>query len=302
MNGTEPARTPALGLVAFDEASRHRSRPVRTRPTIDDYGLVRALQVSLDPGTLLGIFSDILRYALPHEGLSFVHPEFAAHVGDGGFFTCDWPLQADGHAVGQLRVHSCEAPDAQGIGLLTRITPLLAQPMNNALTCERLRRHAREDALTGLLNRAALERILPREISLAHRESKLLSVLMIDIDHFKQVNDCWGHALGDRALALTAEVLRECLRQSDLAFRYGGEEFVAALPDTGLSGACQAAERILESLRTHSRQRLPQLITASIGVATIEAGGANDSAGLLQRADRGLYLAKAQGRDCVVSA
>jgi len=303
MNSPELAHGPVVRAAPhYDRPAKRAKATLRAARAIDELALVHALQGSLEPATLLGIFSERLSEYVVHEGLSLVHPEFAAHVGDGGFFSCDWPLDAKNRSAGQLRIHTCEPPDEQSMVLLRRITPWLAQPMSNALTCERLRRHAREDALTGLLNRAALERILPREVSLSRREHTPLSLLMIDVDHFKQINDRWGHALGDRALVLMAEVLRECLRQSDLAFRYGGEEFVVALPDTDPSGACQAATRILARLRDHSNRHLPQLMTASIGVATLEADAANESTELLQRADRALYLAKGQGRNCVVSA
>ncbi|TVQ48804.1 MAG: GGDEF domain-containing protein [Gammaproteobacteria bacterium] len=285
------------------------SRPTpTTRPTwlgsaastsFNPFALLCALQQSLDPAELLAIFSRGLARHVPIEGLSLTYPEGMAHSGDGGLHVSGWPLVTRGIEVAMLRVHSGLPLTRQELGVLREATALLAQPMYNALSCERLRRHAQEDALTGLFNRATLTRMLPREVALAEREGTPLAVLMLDLDHFKAINDTHGHGLGDRALALLGEVLRTTLRRSDLAFRYGGEEFVIILPDTHVEGATLAARRIATTLRQQAEAELGFPITASIGIAAMPVPGepATDAERLLTRADRALYLAKSQGRD-----
>jgi diguanylate cyclase (GGDEF)-like protein len=284
-----------------------RATPVGASLVLDEFSVLSNLQGSLEPEELLKIFSAAISDVLPHEGLSLMHSHCTASVGDGGFFISDWPLYTRGEeAFATLRVHAACGFDRRQERLLVQLSALLSQPMHNALICETLRRQAREDGLTGLLNRTALEKMLPREVSLAHREQIPLCVLMLDLDHFKRVNDQYGHAMGDRVLALVASVLRDCLRLSDLAFRYGGEEFAVILPDTPLEGARNAAERINQAIREQSAARLPLTITVSIGIAALVEDLHDVSHAcpvrLLQLADRALYLAKQQGRDRVLAA
>jgi two-component system, cell cycle response regulator len=161
---------------------------------------------------------------------------------------------------------------------------------------------AMTDALTGLLNRYGLQHLLTRELSETRRYNRPLSCLMIDLDHFKSVNDRQGHAAGDVALQQMATVLTENVRGSDVVFRYGGEEFLVLLPETDLEGAISLAEKIRHA--THSRafgdgERVFPL-TLSVGAATLwdnESG--ND---MIARADMALYLAKEQGRNRVEAA
>lgn len=162
--------------------------------------------------------------------------------------------------------------------------------------------HAMTDALTGLLNRYGMRHILPRELSEARRYNRPLSCLMIDLDHFKAVNDLHGHAAGDAALQQVATVLTENVRGSDVVFRYGGEEFLVLLPETDLEGAMSLAEKIrsaAESRAFGDGKRIFSL-TLSAGVANLwdnESG--ND---MIARADIALYQAKEQGRNRVEAA
>ena len=165
---------------------------------------------------------------------------------------------------------------------------------------ERLERLLRHDALTGLLNRRAIDELLVQEEQRMRRLSGRVSVLMIDIDHFKRINDSMGHAVGDRALQHLAAVMRSQLREIDHLARWGGEEFVVLLPATSGAEAAVMAERLCERVRqlplVNDDHRLA--LTASVGVA--EWQGAGDTvASLLARADAALYAAKRDGRDRV---
>lgn len=170
---------------------------------------------------------------------------------------------------------------------------------------DELSRLAGTDALTGLANRRSFEEAMKRDISRAQRTEQPLSVFILDVDHFKAVNDTHGHAAGDYVLTRVADVLRATLRSGDMAARWGGEEFVALLPGSTLEGGRLAAERI----RTSLEQTLMAVhdksfrITASFGVASIPAGvGAQDGVALVGVADVALYEAKRSGRNKVVLA
>ncbi len=164
-----------------------------------------------------------------------------------------------------------------------------------------LKEQNRRDDLTGLYNRAYLEQLLAAEYQMARDNNFPLSVVFIDLDHFKQINDRFGHQAGDEALVHCARIILENTRHSDLVARYGGEEFVAILPGTDADGAQVVCNRALESLRCSplvSDDHGEILVTASIGIAVLDGTpdihGAYD---LLRRADRALYTAKNSGRD-----
>lgn len=153
------------------------------------------------------------------------------------------------------------------------------------------------DALTGVGNRRRLEQSLAAEIARARRNGGALSALMVDLDHFKQVNDRYGHAAGDDVLARFASLLVSHARASDVVARYGGEEFVVLLPHVDLARAAAFGERIRGLLAGLAIDPLPAPITASFGAAELRAEDTGDS--LLQRADEALYRAKAGGRNRV---
>jgi len=156
------------------------------------------------------------------------------------------------------------------------------------------------DALTGALNRRALMKHAEREFSQSERWGKPLAVVGIDMDHFKRVNDTFGHGGGDMALCAFVDLIKEELRPDDLVARMGGEEFVLLLPDMDAPGAARTAESLrqkLEQMRIHYDGKLIQT-TASVGVT--ERQREDSLTTMLQRADRSLYQAKSEGRNCVV--
>lgn len=188
-----------------------------------------------------------------------------------------------------------------------RVLEVLAQQAAAVLRIHELtdgeRRRAMEDGLTGLLNRRAFDQELARAISNADRRGGKLSLLLLDLDHFKKLNDTYGHPAGDAALRGTAQTLARLLRKGDLAARYGGEEFVVILPEAEAGGATQLAERIRKAIESQQLvfegARLP--VAASLGLAVWPADGKTQEA-LLAAADRALYAAKQAGRNRVVAA
>jgi len=164
---------------------------------------------------------------------------------------------------------------------------------------------AATDSLTQLPNKRAFSEVLARELALADRNASSLSLLMVDVDHFKVVNDTWGHAMGDVVLSHLADLLRAALRTSDFAARYGGEEFVVLLPCTAEQGAILVAERIRASLANNpiDTPKGPLDVRASLGVASLTGPGCREAAkSFFARADGALYEAKNSGRNRVVCA
>lgn len=220
------------------------------------------------------------------------------------------PLRRAEGLVGFLYLASQDSerftPD-HATDFLDRFSTICAVCLENAVNRERLRLTGLTDPLTGLFNRRHLDRRLAEEAARALRHDQPLACLFVDADHFKRINDHYGHAAGDHALIQLGRYLRSHLRISDIATRYGGEEFVILLPATSLASAKHLAERICAGVRDNpvsigvdGKLRL----TVSIGVSSLPAdftGEAQDAAArLLQAADTAVYAAKLQGRDRVV--
>lgn len=176
----------------------------------------------------------------------------------------------------------------------------------HALQCEleEVRRESLLDPLTNIHNRKSFDRRIESAVREAEESGEELSLLLIDIDHFKQFNDRFGHQTGDQVLSLVASTLSSGVRDTDLSARYGGEEFAAILPATSLAKAKKLAERLRkaiqskELLKRSTNEKLGR-VTASFGVATFRSS--DTSMSLIERADNCLYAAKNEGRNCVVT-
>ena len=184
--------------------------------------------------------------------------------------------------------------------LQQRLQVTLAESEKLKVELERHRREALIDPLTGLWNRRAMDTELDELMAI--EPDAPLSLLMLDIDHFKRINDTHGHALGDAVLRHVAEAIRKCLRSEDHAVRYGGEEFLVLLPHTPLGEAARVAESIRTRvaslrLRRRSDNLMLEPFTVSLGVASRKPGDTRDS--LLRRTDRALYRSKDLGRNRV---
>jgi diguanylate cyclase (GGDEF)-like protein len=179
--------------------------------------------------------------------------------------------------------------------LAVLMAAVLAAVLRDKRAVESLRHLAMYDALTELFNRRAFLELAEREIARARRSNAPFAVLMLDLDHFKRINDRHGHPAGDRVLAGFAALLRRCLRAEDLVGRYGGEEFCAVLPGARKREALGVAERI----RAQSAKKTG--ITVSIGVTLCPAGSETSLQSAIARADEALYRAKKSGRNRVVA-
>ena len=159
-----------------------------------------------------------------------------------------------------------------------------------------------KDPLTGFYNRYAFKEILRQEIDRAQRYERHLSLLMIDIDHFKRINDLFGHLIGDEALEEIADVIRSAVRKTDVITRFGGEEFAIILPETTIGHATLLAERIRKKIEEHDYSALiaRESLTVSIGISNYHTPGRKSDLTLIHSADQALYAAKKEGRNKVV--
>lgn len=222
------------------------------------------------------------------------------------------PIKAKEQILGAF-VSMTAAPrtlSEQDLGAATEIADFMAITLENARLFSELQRSAITDSLTGVYNTRFFHKILASEAARAHRYSTPLSLLMIDIDAFKQVNDTFGHVVGDKVLVEIGRVLEHAVRNTDYVFRTGGDEFAVVLPGTTAEGAVRVAEKILRKVETgqilqnlgYSSQILQNLghsgsLTVSIGISDYQKGSHFET--LITEADQALYSSKRSSKNCV---
>jgi two-component system cell cycle response regulator len=211
------------------------------------------------------------------------------------------PIRSADRLIGMLalaRGHGGAAFDALAFPLIRTLVNHSGTAIANVRLHEEVRRLSVTDPLTGVGNVRHLTTMLSREVARANRNGRPLTVLMLDLDHFKQVNDTLGHQFGDGVLRDFAHRLMSCVREVDTVARYGGEEFAVLLPDTDTDGGCRVADRVLRVVREEpfGHGDLTQRVTVSIGVASFPGHGRTPTE-VLHAADEALYVAKHEGRD-----
>jgi diguanylate cyclase (GGDEF)-like protein len=225
--------------------------------------------------------------------------EVALLAGDGNRMLVMLPLVAKGQSIGLVELFSrtvVQWPDER-LALARTMANEGAMALENARLYEEARKLADRDPLTGFYNHRFLHERLGEEVVRAQRARRPLSVLMLDVDDFKLVNDTFGHLFGDRVLTFAADLIRSTLRASDVGARYGGDEFAVILPDTGADDARRAADRIVEAFRDRpyvGEQRGPVPLAASVGVASFPDDG-RTATDLIAAADAALYEVKRAG-------
>jgi diguanylate cyclase (GGDEF)-like protein len=261
------------------------------------------LQTTLDLETQVDLLGKELQRELAIDGLHYRPPgrDWQISFGREGTHRANYDLKLESQALGAVQIHR-DLPYTDGeVASLENLLCALVYPLRNALTYLQAVELASRDPLTGVQNRMALESSLIREVDLAKRKSLPLSMLVIDIDHFKRFNDDFGHAFGDDVLQAVSQTVANTIRRSDLLFRFGGEEFVVLTSHTDEQGAMLLAQRIRENVAAMQTVRGRRVgITVSLGVTSLQE--ADDAEQFFDRADKALYQAKNNGRNrCVAS-
>lgn len=245
-----------------------------------------------------------LRRGLPHQVNSSTSGIFCKHMipnFTGSYL--DTPMVVSGEVIGLIHIEAKEenyfTPGMQELSKAA--TEHLALSLSNLKLRETLRSQSIRDPLTGLYNRRYMEESLERELHRAIRKAFPVGIMMLDIDHFKDFNDTFGHEAGDMVLRDLGILLQNQIREEDIACRFGGEEFILILPDATKEITLQRAENIRAAIKDLSfRESLQHLkkVTVSIGIAVFPEHGLNSEI-VLRKADEALYLAKRNGRDRV---
>jgi diguanylate cyclase (GGDEF)-like protein/PAS domain S-box-containing protein len=250
-------------------------------------------------------------HAVEHPGAGLVC-QHVSKAPAGPFFCA--PIAAQGEVLGMLHVRYGEGdaqppvlresrPETRKLWVLA-VSEHLSLALANLKLRETLRIQAVRDSLTGLYNRRHMEHALEREVLRAARNRRTVGLILLDLDHFKRVNDTYGHEVGDLMLRSVGEFLQANVRAEDIACRYGGEEFVVMLPEATLAMTQTRAEQLwkgIQALTVNVRGELLRPLTTSVGVAAFPEHG-RSLAELMRAADAALYSAKRQGRDRVAVA
>lgn len=259
------------------------------------------LQTTLDINNLMKLFADELNMQLPFDGFTYRNTlrEIDITSGKTARHSCSYRLIVGEENFGELTLSRRRKFLDRETSLVEHLLCGLVYPLRNALTYLDAVRAALKDPLTGANNRASLDNSLTREIELARRHHTSLSLIVMDIDKFKLINDNYGHMAGDDVIKGFSKVVSQVIRKTDMLFRYGGEEFVVLMSNTGRDGALLLAERIRRDIE-RMEVKIPQgplTVTVSLGVASLDLN--EDGLSLFERADQALYQAKAAGRNCV---
>jgi diguanylate cyclase (GGDEF)-like protein len=263
--------------------------------------LASILQKTLEPMELIALFGRELGKYIPFDGMTYTFPPLNVEIELGHLaqYSCSYELLITDEKLGAITLNREIEFEERELAVAENMLAGLLYPLRNTLLYQLALRSATTDPLTGVKNRTAMDASIKREIGLAQRHNTPLSFILFDLDHFKSINDQFGHLIGDQVLRDVAKVADETIRDSDIIFRYGGEEFLVLLSGTRISGATLLAERIRSNIeRLHPFPELALQVTASMGVVSMAEGETSES--IFSRADNALYRAKDNGRNQVV--
>jgi len=262
------------------------------------------LQTTLELEVLIKLFSQQIKPAIPHDGLTYHNDPLGLsfHFGKKCKNECQYRLLVNGEPLGEISLHRRWNFSSEENKVFEYTLCGLVYPLRNAILYRQALHAANKDALSGVYNRSTFEETLNREVKLAHRYKRPLSIVILDIDNFKSFNDNYGHSLGDEVIKSTAANTMACVRSTDIVFRYGGEEFVALLSNTSVDGAAFLAERIRSRIASSviEFENKDINVTVSLGIAQLNTNEQNAS--FFSRADKALYDAKRSGKNRVCTA
>ncbi len=259
--------------------------------------LLSQLQASLHNQQILATFHERVAEYFAIDGISYAASPQSdlLLIGEQQAHQAAYRLRARDDDFGELTFFRHRRLLPEELADLELLLGTLISPLRNARQYQNAIKASRKDTLTGLGNRMAMTEQLEQEIAIANRHHRPLSLMMLDIDKFKSVNDKHGHQVGDQVLKQFSGLLGKLNRQSDQSYRFGGEEFVIILRDTEAKGALVAAERIRNAIASHTVHANQEdfQVTASIGLSTYQTGDSADA--LIRRADMAMYQIKNRG-------
>ncbi|MFT6285472.1 MAG: diguanylate cyclase (GGDEF)-like protein [Alcanivorax sp.] len=289
-----------------DVAANPADHSTTTAKRLSDYSTLRLhqrLQLTLDISALIEGFFAWLGEHQHVDDITYVHTteNVSITLGQAKRQKAHYVLRQEHLCLGEITLTSGKRFTDQHLLTQEQGMGVLFHYLKSAISYRALEKMALRDSLTGIMNRTSLDELLPQEIARAQRYGYELSILMIDIDRFKPINDSFGHVDGDNVLRQIAQTIEKALRSSDLSFRYGGDEFLVMLPYTDLDGAHGTAKQVssavakLAIISSDQRNINPRV---SIGVANKHS--AESCQEFIRRADFALYNAKQNGRNCIV--
>lgn len=278
---------------SFDE---YRYQPDHHHNTVGAPNLVTVMQQlheSLDPRTVFACYGKLMGQHLPVQGITLCYKEYQLSWGGEQGLLIKQNLSHDGVSISIAYRLSAPLIKPQ-TELLYQLQSLLLSPLVNAIAYQQMARQAMHDSLTQLGNRRYYEQSLKQVLARAQRHGDAITLVVLDLDNFKSLNDKYGHLVGDEVLSQFGQTLSQAIRDSDQAFRIGGDEF-ALLIEGDAQAASVLCERIL-AMMEHDTLLNKFQVQTSIGVAQWQLG--NEPETLYLRADKALYQAKAAGRRC----
>lgn len=283
-------------VISLD--SRKPEQVVSNKQYLKILQLSDLLSRSLNLNDIVRSFSTEVNPLVPHTSYRYISEQLMEPVKQGKLdrHSLHYHLTIHQMDLGELTIYRNSPFGANEVCQFEDLLCALVYPLKNALMYHTAITSAYRDPLTGINNRAAMDKLLPREVRLAKRHDQRLAMMIMDLDGFKGINDSCGHDTGDRVLQSVANVIMTSLRDTDMLFRYGGDEFVAALPHTDIQGAIDVADRVLHSVEQLSVDDCPEYtsIGMSIGLSMLHAG--DDYKRFFKRVDQAMYRSKKAGK------
>ncbi|MEZ5529412.1 MAG: GGDEF domain-containing protein [Porticoccaceae bacterium] len=292
-HGTTP-EVPVQGL------SPHRKDFFQKMPAMTAECLLalhQQMASTLDPSEIIHLFMQWLKEIQWIDSVGYLHPteQLSLTYGSTKPHNVHYTLQLEDQPLGELIISRKRRFLETELQFHEIALAAAAPYLRNALDHQTVKHKAFHDSLTGIMNRSAMEELLAKEVTRAQRHGHELSIIVVDIDNFKKINDEKGHIVGDLVLKQVSQHIKNQLRNSDLLFRYGGDEFIAILPNTGYTGALHVSNQISDTPQAVATRPNPATPTPklSIGFSCYQYGEeAND---LIHRADQAMYEAKRGG-------
>lgn len=259
------------------------------------------LHNSLDVVEIMELFTSEIKSLVKFDCLKYINEKQNLNLkfGRNSRFTRSYQLEINNEFLGEISFTRRVDFEKRETKELENILNALVYPLRNALKYQQAVNDAHKDTLTGIGNRAAYNETIKREVDMANRHGSPLSMIVLDIDYFKKINDSYGHFIGDCILKKLAFFTKDIIRKTDLLFRYGGEEFVIILPNTNNTGAIRLAQRIRRKIEKADCDCDGHILKLTISAGVAQLGEKETSRELFVKADTALYEAKADGRNIV---